>query len=228
MPFGLKGLVARLPESAQRQLKRLHYARQIRKGSFSAGEPEYDVLHRWVRPGDWALDIGANIGHYTLRLSELVGPAGRVISVEPTPDSFWLLCANARQAPHSNVTLLNVAASSAFALAGMTIPVGDTGLKNLYMAKLDQGATDVRVLTVPFDCLDLPHRIALVKIDVEGHEAEVLRGMQRFLTRDRPVFILEESSPDAGQFLEEHGYRAQRFPGSPNVVLLPEVNSDPG
>lgn len=49
-----------------------------------------------MAPGDWALDIGANVGHYTKRMSDLAGPEGRVIAFEPVPDTFAVLCANAQ------------------------------------------------------------------------------------------------------------------------------------
>ena len=71
-------------------LKRLYFGRQMKKRKFRTDEKEFDLLERWVTRGDWALDIGANVGHYTARLSEIVGISGRVITFEPVPETFGI------------------------------------------------------------------------------------------------------------------------------------------
>jgi 23S rRNA U2552 (ribose-2'-O)-methylase RlmE/FtsJ len=90
----LKRLAAALPASWQNDLKRAYFRRQIKKDLFTTSEPEYKNLHAFIAPGDWVIDVGANIGHYTKRLSELVGAGGRVIAVEPVPETFALLSSN--------------------------------------------------------------------------------------------------------------------------------------
>ena len=90
----LKSLIARLPSSLQQVVRQAHFRRAIRTGQFSADEPEYQLLPTLVSPGDWVLDIGANVGHYTLELARLVGPQGRVIAFEPVPETFSVLAAN--------------------------------------------------------------------------------------------------------------------------------------
>src|SRR6185312_12382199 len=90
----LKRIAARLPQPVQHRLKRALYAHQIRRGTFRTPEPEFDLLPQLVRPGSVVIDVGANIGHYTLRLAQLVGPEGRVYAFEPMPKTFDLLCRN--------------------------------------------------------------------------------------------------------------------------------------
>ena len=92
----LKRFAAMLPNSWQHELRRRHFQRQIRLGRFHTDEKEYALLDTLLGEGDWALDIGANVGHYTMRMAELVGPSGRVIALEPVPDTFSLLAANTR------------------------------------------------------------------------------------------------------------------------------------
>ena len=156
-----------------------------------------------------------------MKFSELVGDSGRVIAVEPTPETFALLALNALQGRHSNITLLNVAASSASSLIGWDVPLDEAGMKNLYMARLDPDGQQGRVVAVQIDSLRLPHRVSLVKIDVEGHEISVLKGMAHMLRDDRPVLIVEDSSPDTRAYLEGEGYESECFPNSPNVVYYP-------
>jgi len=214
----LKRIAATLPHAWQQQLKRWYFASQLRRNRFVTNEQEFALLDRLVVDGDWVLDVGANIGHYTARLSRLVGRTGRVIAFEPVPATFELLAANIARLPNGNVTLLNAAASDATRTAGISLPKFESGLTNFYMAKLGEGAGDVTVLTLPVDALAIPARVALVKIDAEGHEMSVLRGMTALLERDHPSLIVEDNSPDIGPFLRRFGYDVERLTGSSNAT----------
>ena len=219
----LKRAAAHLSGGLQDELKRHFFRRQIRRGTFATDEREFSMLPDFIGPGDWALDVGANVGHYTLRMSQLVGPSGRVIALEPVPQTFWLLAANVRLAPQANVTLLNVAASDRAARVSMDIPDFAKGLHNYYQAHITEGGNGLAVMTMPLDCLDLPHRVRLAKIDVEGHELAVLRGMRRLLERDRPVLIVETSLDETSRLLAELKYSVSRLAGSSNVVAVPDT-----
>jgi FkbM family methyltransferase len=214
----MKRLVARFPGSVQHELRRWFFARQISSRRFFTDEKEYGCLPTLLAPGDWVLDIGANVGHYAMRMSELVGPAGRVIAFEPVPDTFALLAANVRRFPHANVTLLNVAVSDGSAAVGMQIPSFAEGLTNYYQAHLSDKPEGLTVLTLPVDALALPGRVRLAKIDVEGHELPVLRGMRALLERDHPVLIVETSSQETIELLHGLGYATERLPGSSNLL----------
>lgn len=222
----LKRLASHLTPDAQWSIRRRRYARQLQNHTFTTPEPEYACLSDWLHPGDWAIDIGANIGHYTNRLSTLVGPTGRVFAFEPVPETFSLLAANARHFPHPNVTLFNAAASDAMTLASIAIPRFDTGLANYYEAELTTVApssdTTLPVLTLPLDALPFPHPVTLVKIDAENHEFPVLRGMQTLLRRDHPLLIVETGRADVIDFLTSLSYTVLRLPSSPNIIFLPQ------
>jgi FkbM family methyltransferase len=218
----LKVIAAKLPLRYQQELKRLHFGRMIRNGSFQRAienEGEFHRLHQWVQPGDWVLDIGANIGNYAARLSELVGARGRVIAVEPVPQTFELLAANVGRFPLQNVTLLNVAASDRFFTSGMQMPPLDSGGPNPYMAHLTADSADIVVVCMPLDAMEIDRPIRLIKVDVEGHELSALRGMRRLLERDRPVLIIEGQSAEVASFLSGFGYAHRQDPGSPNRVF---------
>jgi FkbM family methyltransferase len=224
MAMRLKKLASRLPLGWQQQLKRHFFGWQIRRQSFRTNEPEYELLPSMVSQGDWALDVGANIGHYTMRLSELVGEAGRVVCFEPVPETFELLAANAALAPNKNISLINAAATESPRLSSMQIPkFSDTGLDNYYMAQLsqDQLGSGTRVLCLSVDSLQLPHQIRLVKIDAEGEELSVVRGMKGVLQRDHPILIVEDNNAEVVPFLESFGYSSNRIPGSSNRVFRP-------
>ena len=132
----LKRLAAALPAAWQHDLRRAHFRRQIKRNVFTTSEPEYKHLDAFITPGDWVVDVGANVGHYTKRFSELVGPGGRVIALEPVPETFALLTSNAQLFKFTNTTLINTAVSDKCELVGMDIPSFETGLKNFYMARV--------------------------------------------------------------------------------------------
>ena len=215
----LKRIASKLPAHWQNELKRLHFGHQMRKGRFKTDEKEFDILEKWVSAGDWVLDIGANIGHYTCRLSEIVGPGGRVIAVEPVSETFELLAANVARLTLRNVTLLNIAASESSNVLGMHIPKFDTGLNNYYMAHLTEQTSDFQVLCLSIDGLDLPHLIRLVKIDAEGHELSVLKGMSGILNRNYPTLIVEDNSTEVTSYLAEFGYSSEKIEGSSNRIF---------
>ena len=79
-----------LPEPLLQSIKARHYARMLRSFTIDQ-EPDLKLVQHLVKPGDTVLDVGANFGVYTRVLSQLVGPAGRVISVEPVPQTFSIL-----------------------------------------------------------------------------------------------------------------------------------------
>ena len=215
----LKTLSSRLPLGVQQMLKRWHFTHQLRTGRFTTSEPEYDRLDDWVRPGDWVIDVGANVGHYAVRLSKLVGPAGRVMAFEPVPETFEILAALISAAAGRNVSLFNVAASAESGVAGISLPRFTSGLTNYYMANLTPEGGEFNVMTLRLDVLMPPKRVSLVKIDVEGHELQALEGMHTLLRRDRPRLIVEGRSADVASFLTALGYRFVELKGSPNRVF---------
>ena len=220
----LKRMAAKLPHRWQAELKRLHFGRQIARNTFDTSEAEYQLLPQFVNQGDWVIDVGANVGQYTKRLSDLVGSQGRVIAFEPVPATFALLAANTERFAYGNVTLINAAVSARLDVLGMDIPRFETGLVNYYEARLVANpVSGVKVLTIPVDSLLIDHPVSLVKIDAEGHEAHVLAGMHRLIERFKPTLIVETGSAELIASIERFGYQVQRSPGSSNVVCRPAL-----
>lgn len=216
----IRSLVSVLPGSLRASLRSFHHRRQMAKGRFRSPEPEWDRLSEWLRPGDTAIDVGANVGHYACRMSGLVGAAGRVLAFEPVPDTFAALAANSKTFPFPNVTLLNAAVGDCGGTAGMSVPGGADGS---YLARVDDSSA-LRCLVVDLDSLVVPGPVRVVKIDAEGYEPKVIAGMTELLRRERPVVILERNAEAEG-ILERLGYTVTRPPvRSPNVVAVPEWN----
>ena len=215
----IKRLTRLLPRSIHTSLRRVHFARQIRAGRFQADEPEAARLGDFLREGDWAIDVGANVGHYTLAMSEIVGRGGRVISFEPMRSTFSVLSANVEFAKNGNVSLINTAASSVTAVLKMDMPTDDaTGLENPYQAQIRE-VGEFSILALPIDALQLAGPVRLVKIDAEGHELDVLKGMAGLIDRCAPAMVIEGDDPEVEAFLASKRYSYRTLEGSWNRIF---------
>jgi len=216
----LKRFAAKLPLSFQQELKRWYFWKQIISGRFHGGEPEWEILGEYVSKGDWVIDIGAHIGHYTVKLSDIVGPSGRVIAIEPVPESFFLLVTNTTHCRNKNVTLINAAVSEYNSIVCFEIPKWDTGLDNYYRAHISNSSrSGLNVLSLTIDSLRLPNKISLVKIDAEDHELHVLEGMKGLILKDKPTLIIEGNNQQIYNMLREIGYSRKILADSPNALF---------
>jgi FkbM family methyltransferase len=213
----LKRLASTLPPSIRNDLKRWHFRRQMKAGTFIADEPEIDLISQVVEPGDVVIDVGANVGAYALHMSHCVGPEGRVIAFEPMLETFSHLCAVVKHADAYNITLLNIAASDVHGFAMMDLPNYDAGHSNYYRAAISD-AGKYRVMCAPIDSYTFP-RVKLIKVDAEGHDLNVLKGAQALIRRDHPVVIVEASADgDIADWLRDECYGISRAKDSPNIV----------
>ncbi len=160
-----------------------------------AYEPHVTSVFRdRLRPGMHVLDVGANIGYFTMLAASLVGPSGSVTAIEPNADSARLLEASRRANSFDNVIVIQVAAGRELGLL-----VLNTSYSNaMTSATPDDPSALIGSTTVPsFRIDDLIPRtkdIDLVKIDVEGAEYNALLGASDLITRCHPT-ILSEFSP---------------------------------
>lgn len=160
----------------------------LRNGCFLHQSGEDLICMSLLRPGDVVFDVGANIGYPTLLFSHAVEASGKVVALEPSPRAFRLLqrTLNGRL----NVECVNLAASDheGEALFYET--------ENLDTSSL-QPVVSVKRYTVTTTTLDNVVQSfgppAFVKIDVEGHEPSVFRGMEDLLQRDAPPIVLFEA-----------------------------------
>jgi FkbM family methyltransferase len=145
------------------------------------GREERATLMKIVQPGMTVLDIGGNLGLYTVLLSRLVGPAGRVITFEPDPDLFATLQRNCVLNGCANVEAHNLAVGSSHGrllLQKLVFNAGDNHLAE-GGSRLFRHAVETEVVALDEFLPGL--RPDLVKIDVQGWEFEVLKGMDAML-----------------------------------------------
>jgi FkbM family methyltransferase len=222
-----KLLVTLLPSRLLLNLKKQYYTHSVK----TFWERDIEPIKFLVKPGDVVMDIGANVGWYTRILGLLVGEHGKVYSLEPIPETFELLSSVIRNLRLPNVELMNCAISETDGSAVMEIPLHEnSGIENHYLARLCVGERspnpfpkhEVTLRTLDSVFSELPHKIAFIKCDVEGHELSVIRGASHLIAKAKPAWLLEISgNPDdedstAGRvflFLDTFGYTPYWFDG---------------
>lgn len=150
-----------------------------------------------LRPGGAAIDIGANLGEWALALARAVGPAGRVLAIEPAPRAAASLARTFAANGLTQAELIRCAVGDHDGIAEFAVPVVTSSRTDTGTARIGPAAAAQEALTVALRRLDLLvaerrlDRVDLVKIDVEGHERRVLDGAETTLGRFHPVLVIE-------------------------------------
>ena len=119
-------------KNLQHKLKKIYFAYKFKmrfdKFIFNA-EKEIKILHKFVEYDDVVLDIGANIGYYTVVFSKLVGPNGKVHAFEPIPENFDILNNNIKKLKLKNSRIYNFALMERDYIINMIIPIDHNGVE---------------------------------------------------------------------------------------------------
>lgn len=201
----------RMQIDAADELERLIYYRAFEREELAA------VAVR-LRRGDVFLDLGANVGLFTLLARHAVGDAGKVIAVEPNPAVRTRLECNLALNGNLGVTVLPIAASDQAGELDLHVPADGTnhGIASLRPQGTAGGEeTIVRVRVERLDDVlpaqlarpDGVRRVNFIKIDIEGAELGALRGMAETIRRDRPRMLIELNYVATRPF----GYRASEI-----------------
>jgi FkbM family methyltransferase len=162
--------------------------------AFGSYERHFAELFSYlVSPGDRCVDVGANVGVHTVRLARLVGTDGEVIAIEPDPDVVQRTHRNIALNGLDNVRIIGAAASERAGETRLYRPSPrDTNRARaslMHHTYLTGATTTVPVVSVDDVCAGEP--VALIKIDVEGHEAAVVRGAIDTIARHAPAVVFE-------------------------------------
>jgi FkbM family methyltransferase len=205
-----------------------------RRFSFDAGDLMYEQVYRLgeyepvvteavrrlLRPGDVAVDVGANHGWYSLVMAQAVGPGGAVHAIEPLPTLTSALRRNIALNPGLEVHVHPVAAGAEEGTLELHVfddlPHGHTSASTLGRDRYETHVVPRRRLDALF--AGAP---ALVKVDVEGYEPEVLAGATGLLAGElKPMWLIEVNRETAAAFgrrpdaalvpLGAHGYSVFR------------------
>jgi FkbM family methyltransferase len=157
------------------------------------GKEEVRLLEKLVEPGMQILDVGANIGLYTMVLARLAGENGKVFAFEPEPHLFSVLCENCMANEAHNVTPFQCAAGDANGRATFQRATFNSGDNRLGASK--SGTQSIEVEVARLDEVLPVRTVQFIKLDVQGHELAALTGMQEVLAASPNVRVLFEFWP---------------------------------
>jgi FkbM family methyltransferase len=173
------------------------------------------AVRRFLRPGSTFVDVGANVGDYSLLAASIVGDAGRVLCFEPEPQNRYWLQKSIDLNGYKNMDVFPVALSDTNRQASLYL--GEiAGYHTLIPGHPERQAGTI---TVPTRTLDSHlkelgrERIDMMKIDVEGAELQVLRGARTTMENNPQMILFLEIHPDVGvnpaevrSLLDQYGF----------------------
>jgi FkbM family methyltransferase len=144
-----------------------------------------------LKPGMNVVDIGGNIGYYAMLEARMVGPTGMVIAIEPMPKNSEQLCKNVQGNGYQQIHIHKVAIGDRNGTASMYISE-KSNWHSLHRLPSSKGQIQVPVCTL--DSLLMPYDLSsvdLVRMDLEGYEVAVIKGMRRTLEKHSPRLLVE-------------------------------------
>ena len=170
----------------------------IRRGYWEKTETKAFIRH--LEPDALVIDAGANFGHYALVAAKFVGSAGRVIAFEPNTETFQLLQSNIAMLTNQNVIAVQAGLSDDNGKMSLSIDSSNPGGHSFTKGNVRETKESE---TIPIYNLDhylssnqIAPPVSLIKIDVQGFEAKVIRGAVGTIQRDHPV-VFCEVAPEA-------------------------------
>jgi FkbM family methyltransferase len=163
-----------------------------------------------IKESDVVLDLGANIGYYTLLFGSQVGPSGKVFAFEPSPMTFKILSKNVesyeKEKKFSNIKINeNAVTERNDETITLHICNENYGMNRIYPSTYTKNSSEkIKVKTIKLDNYfhDYPEQINFVKMDMEGSEFGALKGMEEIIHKNKEIRILLEFHPDS---IREYG-----------------------
>lgn len=214
--LSLKRFLAKhVPERWLQPLKNAYYVHKLKHWDMQR-KPEFKLFRQLVTIGDTVIDIGANVGLYTVLYAKLVGTTGRVYAFEPIPSTVEALNKVVDALRLTNVIVEGCAISDFNGTTSMRIPEDAAGVPVYSQAMVDtNNPSNKRQRTVQARTLDsifadYAGKVVLVKCDVEGHELACLRGGAWFVDRFRPAWYIEitRDRQEVFRMFRDYGYSA--------------------
>lgn len=180
-------------------------SKQVEKSGWYSDEAfEASLFEKHLKKGMTVLDLGGNIGFYTILARSLVGQEGRVFSFEPFPGNANLIRASIKENSFTNVTVVEAAVSDRAGKATLHLSpdaCSEHSLLDLdfqYNLEPQQNEIEVQVLTVD-EYLEKSvgdFKVDFIKMDIEGSESRAVKGMQKVLTKNKHLTLMTEFWPN--------------------------------
>lgn len=195
---------------------------------------ETEIVKKEIKRGDVVLDIGANVGFYTLIFARLVGPEGKVFAFEPDPESFYLLKKNVEINGYTNVILIQKAVSNSSGKLRLYLAELNKGDHRIWDSREKRNSIEIESIRLDDYFKNYSGKVSFIKIDTQGAEGLVFQGMSDFLKQNNNVRIilefwpagLERTGIDPADFLKlisEHGFKLYQMKEKKNSLELANI-----
>jgi len=171
-------------------------------------EFETAVVKKLIEKNDIVVDIGANIGYYTLIFARAVGKEGKVFAFEPEPTNFDLLTKNLEINNYKNVVFVKKAVSKRNEKTCLYINNENLGGHTMIDFKESNDFIEIESVRLDDYFNDLDVKINFIKIDIEGFEIEAIKGMTSILRKNDDVKMMIEFNP---YLIKKFGWDAKKF-----------------
>lgn len=204
------------------------YIQLISAGFLRSKYPELFYLKELIQPGFTCVDIGANVGYYSVFLSRYAGANGRVFSVEPVPMFANIFVKNTGKFALKNITLYQCALGAERKKVTLSTPVIDGvfrhGLTKIVDEPQDQSAQSYEAnMEIADELFGSLQKIDFLKCDVEGYEVILFPQMLKTLNRCKPLIQIEISTEENRkqliQLLQPLGYKPHALKNNSLVAL---------
>jgi len=193
--------------------------------TFKTHEPlSTQIIAKELKPGMTCLDIGSNIGYYVLLENKIVGKKGKVIAIEPSPYNFECLKKNLEFPENSTIKAYNFAAGDIDGEIRFFVNERSNGCQVLYEGRKVPNRPG-KIINVPIRTMDKfveeqnLKNIDFVRMDVEGYEYNIFKGMSKTIEKFHPIIQIEVHLSHMGEektrkffeFFKNHNYETTSF-----------------
>jgi FkbM family methyltransferase len=179
---------------------------------------ETELVKKEIKKGDVVLDIGANIGYYTLIFARIVGEEGKVFAFEPDPDNLALLKRNLEINGYQNTILITKAVSNKTEKIKLYLAEDDLGDHRIYNSHDGRKSIEIEAIKLDDYFENYNGRIDFIKMDIQGAEGLATQGGFNLLNKNKTVKIVTEFWPiglkrsgvepmEYLKALSEHGFK---------------------
>ena len=152
---------------------------------------ETELVKKEIKKGDVVLDLGANIGYYTLIFAKLVGKRGKVFAFEPDPTNFSLLKKNVEINGYKNVELVQKAVSNKTGKIKLYLCEDNKGDHRIYNSHDGRQSIEIEAIRLDDYFKNYNGAVDFIKMDIQGAEGGAIQGMFNLLKKNNVKIITE-------------------------------------
>mgnify|MGYP000847661295 CR=1 FL=1 len=190
----------------------VYFSILLKRKKLVSSENEFYLLKKFVKKNHNVIDVGANIGRYSFKLSELIGKNGLVYAFEPMHKSYLTFLTLINFSKVKNIIPFNFALSNKSNFVMMRELESSNKKDYLFGTQTESKIVNnkkdsVIKYSIKLDEIKINKKISFIKIDCEGFELEVLQGAKSIIKKNKPAILVEQNNNKVVKFILSLGYK---------------------